>query len=437
MEASTPLFNRWLSIDPAKSALLIGPRRCGKTTLLRQRFPEHRYATLDDLDFLDWAVRDPKGFVSHLGPRCIIDEVQRSPKLTIAVKYAIDNEGAHVLMTGSSSLGLLDAAADSLAGRVRLYEMTPACWGEDRGAPTHEIFGALPDPPALKAAARELDEVLACGLFPEVLTTEGREARLALLNDYRNTYFMKDLLQMANLDNLEGLMAIYVNACRSLGSHLEVSHFAREAGLSFPTAKKYLNTLVQSQLAFRLTGYHFGPAKRIIKAAKTYFADNGIPASFRVRGPDPGELRHLRAREAPPHGPDPRRPTFLLQDHLRPRDRRGLRGRRRGPRHRDQVHPRPRPRRHRRPSRLRCRDGPSRPPLPLLPFSPRGGPLHPRRRPPPSGGLAHGRWVGTGGTGNLGLLHAPGSTSYFCFSGITPRTPPFGSCMSPWYRGIR
>ncbi|MBU1069199.1 ATP-binding protein [Myxococcota bacterium] len=282
MEASTLLFNRWLSIDPAKSALLIGPRRCGKTTLLRQRFPEHRYATLDDLDFLDWAVRDPKGFVSHLGPRCIIDEIQRSPKLTIAVKYAIDNEGAHVLMTGSSSLGLLDAAADSLAGRVRLYEMTPACWGEDRGAPTHGIFGALPDPPALKAAARELDEVLACGLFPEVLTTEGREARLALLNDYRNTYFMKDLLQMANLDNLEGLMAIYVNACRSLGSHIEVSHFAREAGLSFPTAKKYLNMLVQSQLAFRLTGYHFGPAKRIIKAAKTYFADNGIPASFRV-----------------------------------------------------------------------------------------------------------------------------------------------------------
>jgi uncharacterized protein len=282
MDSSPPLFDRWLQLDPTRSALVVGPRRCGKTTLLRRRFPDHRYATLDDLDFLDWATRDPKGFVAHLGPRCIIDEIQRAPRLTIAVKYAIDQEGAHVLMTGSSTLGLLDAAADTLAGRVRIYEMMPACWGEDRGAPTHQLFGQPPDPTALKAAARELDEVLACGLFPEVITTAGREARLALLNDYRNTYFMRDLLQMANLENLEGLHAIYVNACRSLGSHLEVSHFAREAGLSFPTAKKYLNTLIQSQLAFRLLGYHFGPAKRTIRAAKTYFADNGVPASFRV-----------------------------------------------------------------------------------------------------------------------------------------------------------
>lgn len=61
---------------------------------------------------------------------------------------------------------------------------------------------------------------------------------------------------------------------------LEISNFAREAGISHPTAKKYLNALQQAQLTFKLYGYQYGPAKRHIKAAKNYFVDNGIIHSF-------------------------------------------------------------------------------------------------------------------------------------------------------------
>ena len=53
-----------------------------------------------------------------------------------------------------------------------------------------------------------------------------------------------------------------------------------ESGLSHATTKKYLNALQQSQLTFRLYGYQYGPAKRYIKAAKTYFSDNGILQSL-------------------------------------------------------------------------------------------------------------------------------------------------------------
>jgi hypothetical protein len=61
---------------------------------------------------------------------------------------------------------------------------------------------------------------------------------------------------------------------------LEVSNFARESGLSFQTTQKYLNVLSQAQLTFKLYGYQYGPAKRYIKAAKTYFCDNGIISSL-------------------------------------------------------------------------------------------------------------------------------------------------------------
>ncbi|MGV7224393.1 MAG: AAA family ATPase, partial [Nitrospinales bacterium] len=117
------MFKRWLDIPQNRSCLILGPRRCGKTTLLRHRYPDLKYVTLDDLDLLVWARRDPKGFVTSLEGSAIIDEIQRLPILTVAVKYAVDNENARFLMTGSSNLGLLDAVADTLAGRIDILAL--------------------------------------------------------------------------------------------------------------------------------------------------------------------------------------------------------------------------------------------------------------------------------------------------------------------------
>jgi predicted AAA+ superfamily ATPase len=274
------MFERWIDLPRDRSCLIIGPRRSGKTTLLKNRFPEWRYGTLDDLDYLAWAGKDPKGFVESLGQSAVIDEIQRLPLLTVAVKYAIDNEKARFVMTGSSSIGLLDAAADTLAGRIDIHSLPTACWGEDLGAPTHSIFTDRVGFEQLMDAQRRLPDAILFGQFPEVLMQDRQDRKRDVLVNYRNTYFTRDLMQLANIENLDGLLAILHHLVRSLGSHLDVSNFAREAGISHPTAKKYLNALHQSQLTFKLYGYQYGPAKRHIKAAKTYFADNGIITSL-------------------------------------------------------------------------------------------------------------------------------------------------------------
>ncbi len=277
------MFKRWIDLQGRKSTLLLGPRRSGKTTLLKRRYPDYTYATLDDLDHLDWARRDPKGFVQSLGTKAVVDEIQRHPPLTIAIKYAIDEENAHFIMTGSSSVGLLDASADSLAGRIQIRSLPTACWGEDKGKPTHRIFQDHAPFPQLKAAGRILDQALTYGQFPEVVTAASQAEKADILRNYRNTYFTRDLMMIANIENLDGLLALYHHLARSVGSLLETSNFAREAGISFVTAKKYLNSLIQSHLTFKLTGYQYGPAKRHVKAAKTYLADNGIIQSFGAR----------------------------------------------------------------------------------------------------------------------------------------------------------
>lgn len=148
--------------------------------------------------------------------------------------------------------------------------------GEQAGPPTHSFLDERCDPRILAANQRLLADAIRFGGFPEVLTADSPTERSDVLKNYRNTYFTRDLAHLSNIENTEGLLAVLMHAARSIGSHLEVSSFARESGLSFPTAKKYINTIVQSQLGLKLYGYQFGPAKRYVKASKLYFADNGI-----------------------------------------------------------------------------------------------------------------------------------------------------------------
>ena len=274
------MIERWLDLPSRRSCLVVGSRRSGKTTLLKHRYPQWPYVTLDDLDHLDRAKRDPKGFITDQGKQAIIDEIQRHPLLTVAVKYALDNEKARFLMTGSSTLGLLDAAADTLAGRIDIISLPTACWGEELGAPTHSMLKGQVSLLQTKEAYRCFEGAMTYGQFPEVLCQQSNNDKHEVLVNYRNTYFTRDLMQLSNLENLDGLLAVLQHLVRSLGSHLEVSNFAREAGISHPTAKKYLSALQQAQLTFKLYGYQYGPAKRYIKAAKTYFADNGIIRSL-------------------------------------------------------------------------------------------------------------------------------------------------------------
>lgn len=274
------MFQRWLK-KPVKSTLLLGPRRAGKSTYLKNAFPDFTYLTLDDLDLLDLAEKDPKALLQKA--KVIIDEIQRVPRLTIAVKFAIDEQHATVMMSGSSRIGLLDVSADSLAGRIDILNLPPACWGEEFGPPTHSLFEDQADVLQLKEANRRLESFLQYGGFPEVVVAPTESDKAVILNNYRNTYFTRDLSLLSNLENVSGLRAILNHYVLSIGSITQVENFRQESGLSHITAKKYLQSIYASDLGFFLVGYHYGPAKRHIKGTKSYTCDTGMISALGVQ----------------------------------------------------------------------------------------------------------------------------------------------------------
>jgi uncharacterized protein len=275
------MYKRWLELDKVKNYLLTGPRRAGKTTLLKNDFPEHKYITLDDFDYLEMGEKDPKA-LTLLSDKLIIDEAQRIPKISVAVKYAIDEKKSNIHLSGSSRIGLLDASYETLAGRICPQSLPTFCFGEEMGPPTHSIFDDEVPILQLKEASRLVEANISYGGFPEIVNTKDSKSKIEILKNYRNTYFTRDLALLSNIENMSGLLAILNYYSLSIASLTQVSNFASEAGLSHQTAKKYLNVIYQSELGFRLFGYQFGAAKRLIKAPKSYFADNGIITSLKV-----------------------------------------------------------------------------------------------------------------------------------------------------------
>jgi len=114
-----------LRVMPA--VVVTGARQTGKSTLVEELVSgTRRYATLDDLDVLDAARRDPGALVGGSGP-VTLDEVQREPAILSAVKRAIDLDRTpgRFLLTGSANLLLMRKVSESLAGRASYLTLWP------------------------------------------------------------------------------------------------------------------------------------------------------------------------------------------------------------------------------------------------------------------------------------------------------------------------
>ena len=88
--------------------ILTGPRRSGKTTLLRKIFPRASYYLLEDPDMVARLRADARSFIEELRPPVILDEIQHVPEILNYVRTLIDrspNKDPHRIPGGSPDEG--------------------------------------------------------------------------------------------------------------------------------------------------------------------------------------------------------------------------------------------------------------------------------------------------------------------------------------------
>ena len=286
-----------LRVMPA--VVVTGARQTGKSTLVRQLAPaDRRYRSLDDLDVIDAARRDPDALVGGDRP-VTLDEVQRAPELLHAVKRAIDRRRrpGRFVLTGSANLLLMHRVSESLAGRASYLTLWPMTRREQRGLGRCGVWEALIEArdgdwlDLLAAAPDEPEDWRALarrGGFP-VPAVHLRDAseRAVWFDGYVRTYLERDLQALSSIAALPDFRRLMQAAALRLGQLVNQTDLGRDVGLPQPTVRRYLNLLETSHLLAPVPAYAVNRTKRLIKSPKLYWADTGV-ALHLAGGAEPG-----------------------------------------------------------------------------------------------------------------------------------------------------
>jgi uncharacterized protein len=269
--------------------LLNGPRQAGKTTLVQQfAGPRRRYLTLDDPGTLLSAQEDPVGLIRGLD-RAVIDEVQRAPRLLLAIKQSVDQDRrpGRFLLTGSANLMLVPGVADSLAGRMETLALLPLAGCEIHGAKGHwldAIFAGSPPRTSAGAGRRDTRDVLTRavlgGGYPEAVARTDSRRRATWARQYVDALVQRDAREVASVDKLDHLSRLLRALAAVSGQLCNFSQLGGQVGLDAKTAGRYLAIFERMFLLRRVAPWSANRLARIVKTPKVHFLDSGLLSSL-------------------------------------------------------------------------------------------------------------------------------------------------------------
>lgn len=280
--------------------LVCGQRQVGKSTMLNHiKEPTRRYVSFDDRAARRLAETDPVLFFETYGYPILIDEFQKVPSILETIKDIVDHLGYEgkennglFWLTGSQKFKMMKGVAESLAGRVAVFEMSSLSMQELEGN-IHGYF--VPEVEALKKVkfpslnVSEVYQRIFRGGMPRLVTTDIERDRYYA--DYVNTYLERDVKDLAQVGKLNEFYDFLVYMAARTGQELKYEDIAKRIGISAPTAKAWVGILERSGIIFLLHPYHSNITNRLVKTPKVYFMDTGL-AAYLCRWPNAETLQN-------------------------------------------------------------------------------------------------------------------------------------------------
>lgn len=249
------------SLDRNPVTTILGPRQCGKSTLVKHLLSEYKgalYLDLErpsDLRKLD----DAEWFLSTQLDRLVcLDEIQREPSLFPLLRSLADEAGRNgiYLILGSASRDLIRQSSESLAGRISYKRLTPF------------LFSELP-------GDYSLETYLFRGGFPRSILAESDDVSFEWREDFITTFLERDLLQFAGFTPTT-MRRLWQMLAHSNGQKVNYSALGGSLGVSNVTVRNYVDLLEGTFMLKQVRPYSGNTKKRLVKSPKVYLSDTGM-----------------------------------------------------------------------------------------------------------------------------------------------------------------
>lgn len=263
------LDSRW---KQGKALIISGPRRIGKTTLVKQYLGKSnlrfRYETGDDYRTRQvFESQDLQLIRDHVSGLDILalDEAQRIRDVGYSLKLIVDQiPELKVIATGSSSFSLAGQVGEPLTGRKLTLNMYPVSVLE-----LSEMY------PQAELQDR-LNDYLIYGTYPEVLVTENKAEKIEILKEITGSYLLKDILEMDKIKSHKTVVNLLKMLALQLGNEVSFSEIGRQLQIDNKTVARYVDLFEKSYIIYALPAFSRNLRNELTGKNKYYFYDNGI-----------------------------------------------------------------------------------------------------------------------------------------------------------------
>ncbi|HNR81517.1 MAG TPA: ATP-binding protein [Candidatus Pacearchaeota archaeon] len=259
------------NLTPGRALVIYGPRRIGKTTLLKRYLATQTgkkifYSTGDDIALREvFRSQSLTKIIDFARPYDIIalDEAQYIPFIGQGAKMMIDAFGEkNIILTGSSSLSIAGEIGEPLTGRHFSMLLLPLALAE-MDASQFEL-------------GVELEKLLIYGAYPEVLNESDLAKKAKILNELVSSYLFKDALALEAVRSPDTLLDVVKCLAFQIGGEVSVNEIAQTAKADNKTVSRYLDLLEKMFVIKKVRGFSCNLRSEISQKAKYYFLDNGI-----------------------------------------------------------------------------------------------------------------------------------------------------------------